>query len=139
MQGAIAIDGIRKPQMMGGGAIRLQQGTSPMAQGLAVPGNLDLWNRPVLHNQDGSYSTTSSFSRQDEDGLEVLVPSVIGGKRLSEDDAWSHYKKTGEHLGKFKNSDDADRYAQALHEAQAAHYDEHGNPLGAIDPKSGGR
>jgi len=32
------------------------------------------------------------------------------------DAAWEHYKKTGEHLGKFSNPDDADAYAQKLHE-----------------------
>ena len=32
------------------------------APGMVAPGNLDPWNRPVLHNPDGGYSTTSSIS-----------------------------------------------------------------------------
>src|SRR5229473_3073257 len=29
------------------------------APGMVAPGNVDPWNRPALHNPDGSYSTTS--------------------------------------------------------------------------------
>lgn len=99
------------------------------APGLIAPGNIDPWNRQVLQNADGTYSTTSSFSREDpKTGREVLVPSVINGKRFSEDEAWDHYLKTGENLGQFKDADSADAYAEKLHNAQEARLDEHGNP-----------
>ncbi|PWT78875.1 MAG: hypothetical protein C5B60_00485 [Chloroflexi bacterium] len=92
--------------------------------GLLVPGTIsNLYNRPVLKNPDGSYSTTSSFSFE-EDGREVLVPSVIDGKRLSQKDAIAHYRKTGEHLGKFDSPKSADAYATDLHNRQAAYGDQ---------------
>jgi hypothetical protein len=52
----------------------------------------------------------------------VLIPTVVGGKVVSNDDAIAHYKKTGEHLGVFKNADDADAYAKSLHDEQASEY-----------------
>ncbi len=107
-----------------------QQGTSPFAQGLVEPGNVELWKRPVLHNADGSYSTTRSLSF-DEDGHEVLVPTVVDGKQLTPTEAIRRYRQTGEHLGKFSSPETADRYAETLHNAQAANYDNDGNPLGS--------
>src|SRR5262245_5982385 len=89
--------------------------------GIVVPGTItNIYNRPVLRNPDGSYSTTSSFSFE-EDGREVLIPSVIEGKRLSEKAAIAHYRRTGEHLGKFDSPKSADRYATDLHNRQAAY------------------
>lgn len=89
-------------------------------KGLVTPGNLDVYRRPILNNADGSYSTTSSASfHDDRTGLEVLIPTVIGGKRYSESDAWQHYLQTGENLGSFDTPDNADKYATALHDSQA--------------------
>lgn len=87
-------------------------------QGLSTPGNLDPWNRKVLHNSDGSVSTTSSMSIGTKDG-EVLIPTVVDGKRLSKDEAITHFRKTGEHLGVFDTPEHADVYAEALHNEQA--------------------
>lgn len=101
------------------------------AKGMVKPGNLDPWNRPVLHNQDGSYSTTSSISVGTDAG-EVLIPTVIDGKRYSNKDAIAHFQSTGENFGTFKTPDAADTFATALHNAQASQYDSHGNLL----PKS---
>lgn len=97
------------------------------APGMVTPGNLDPWNRPVLHNADGSYSTTSSMSIGTDKG-EVLIPTVIDGKRLSKQEAIAHFNSTGENLGTFKTPEDADKYATALHNAQATMFDAHGNP-----------
>ena len=109
-------------------------------KGLAKPGNLSIWDRPSVQNADGSHSSELSFSRED-DGKEVLVPSIVDGKFLTpdgkmpplghrdksgkyiptpqekamQDKAWDHYKKTGQHLGMFDNPDDADAYANILH------------------------
>lgn len=82
--------------------------------GLKTPGNINLHGRPVVANKDGSYSTEESFSRGTKDG-EVLVPSVVKGEKLSQDDAWDHYKKTGEHMGIFDTPDHADSYAEKVH------------------------
>lgn len=99
--------------------------------GLVEPGNINIWSRPVVQNVDGSHSTEYSVSFQDKNGNEVLVPTVVNGKFLTPDGkkppegspaekamfkaAWDHYLKTGEHLGKFKNSDAANAYAVSLH------------------------
>ena len=85
----------------------------------AEKGNIsNLYDRKILNNPDGSYSTTSSMSFE-EDGKEVLIPTVIDGKRLSKEDAINSYRKTGEHLGKFSSPEEADAYAVNLHKQQA--------------------
>ncbi len=98
------------------------------APGMTKPGNLDPWNRPSIRNEDGSYSTTSSISIG-VDGGEVVIPTVVGGKRLSNEDAIQHYKTTGENLGTFSTPQAADDYAQKLHEAQSSIYDATGQRL----------
>ncbi len=97
--------------------------------GMVAPGNLDpIQNRPVLHNPDGSYSTTSSISIGTDKG-ETIIPTVVNGKRLTEDEAVDYFHKTGENFGTFATVDDAERYSQDLHNAQASHYDVRGNLL----------
>ena len=48
-------------------------------------GNVTLKNRPIVTNNDGSFSTESSFSVNIQ-GKEVLLPSIINGKRVSQED-----------------------------------------------------
>jgi soluble lytic murein transglycosylase-like protein len=105
------------------------------AAGMVKPGNVDPWNRAVLHNPDGSYSTTSSMSIGTGAG-EVLIPTVMGhpAGRLSNEDAIAHFKATGENLGTFSTPAAADAYATLLHNAQASMYDAHGNPKAAPPP-----
>lgn len=95
------------------------------APGMRAAGNAEPWNRPVLQNPDGSYSTTSSMSIGTDKG-EVLIPTVVNGKRLSNAEAIAHYRKTGENFGTFDTPAHADAYATALHNAQASMRDEHG-------------
>lgn len=82
--------------------------------GLVEPGNIDIKNRPILRNPDGSISTEVSMSIGTDQG-EILIPRVINGKLVSPGEAIDHFKKTGEHLGIFKNIDSANTYAEALH------------------------
>lgn len=92
------------------------------ASGFLEPGNIDLANRPVVRNPDGSISTLSSMSFG-EDGREVLVPTIApSGTRLSPEGAMAMYRATGKNLGKFSDPASADRYAEQLHEQQAAEY-----------------
>lgn len=96
----------------------------PAPAGLVEPGNIkSLFDRPILHNADGSYSTTSSISFE-QDGKEILVPTVIDGKRLSNDEAIAHYNATGENLGKFNSPESADAYAETLHNAQQSYIEQ---------------
>ena len=84
-------------------------------------GNIDLYARKPYINADGSVSTVDSFSTN-IDGKEVLLPSIIDGKRVTEDEAIAHYLETGENLGVFDDPDAADEYGQRLHEQQEMIY-----------------
>ncbi len=109
-------------------------------KGFAAFGNVDPLNRPVLQNPDGSYSTSSTATRYDPaDGTATIFPTVVNGKRLTEDEAWARYLKTGEHMGKFRIAqpgapepqDNAawapsEAYSQGVHNWQASHYDNKG-------------
>jgi hypothetical protein len=85
------------------------------------PGNIDIHHRPVVHNADGSISTVRTISVGTDAG-EVLIPTVVGNKVVSNDEALRHYQQTGEHLGIFKTPEAATRYAKTLHEEQAQEY-----------------
>jgi hypothetical protein len=84
-------------------------------------GNIDVAARPKFQNDDGSISTERSFS-VNLDGQEVLLPQIIAdedtARLVTKEEAIEHYKRTGEHLGKFNDVDKANRYAQKLHEWQ---------------------
>ena len=84
-------------------------------------GNIDLNNRQVVRNDDGSISTERSFSTN-IDGKEVLLPTVINGRVVSEEEAIEHYFQTGEYLGKFDTVEEANRYAEMLHNRQDQYY-----------------
>ena len=84
-------------------------------------GNINLNNRLVVKNSDGSISTVRSIG-VNIGGVEVLIPTVVNGKVVSEDAAIAHYKKTGEHLGKFKTVEASNAYAEKLHKDQEALY-----------------
>lgn len=91
-------------------------------------GNIDLTNRPVVHNDDGSISTVRSMSFEDEDGKEVLVPTVSDdGRIMTNDEAIQQYYKTGRYLGKFDNVDEANKYAEQLHNQQEKVYSQYEN------------
>lgn len=86
-------------------------------------GNIDLNNRPVVKNSDGSISTVRSMSFYDDnERKEILVPTVVNGKIVSDDEAINHYYNTGEYLGKFDTVDEANTYAERLHQQQEKYY-----------------
>src|SRR5438093_7930763 len=54
-------------------------------------------------------------------GKEILIPGMDTHKLLSDPEAIQQYRQTGKHLGIFDTPEDANRYAQQLHENYAAH------------------
>ena len=71
--------------------------------GMISAGNIDLTNRPVVINPDGTKSTVKSMSFN-EDGKEILIPTVSdSGRIMSEKEAIDVYHKTGKNLGVFDN------------------------------------
>lgn len=93
-----------------------------MPDGMTDQGNIDVHNRPVVKNQDGSISTVRSMS-VNFDGKEVLIPTVSDdGRIMSDDEAINTYLKTGRHLGMFSTPEAATAYAESLHNQQADEY-----------------
>ena len=86
-------------------------------------GNIDLNNRPVIHNPDGSISTEISFSTR-IGNEEVLLPTVINGQIYTEEEAIEYYNQSGEYLGKFSTPAEAEQYAVRLHERQDWYYND---------------
>ena len=84
-------------------------------------GNLRNDGRRVLFRRDkdgkvNGYSTTSSMFVRHDDGKFAVVPTVVGGKELSADDAVKHYAETGEHWGMADDEESAQKMAQEVHD-----------------------
>lgn len=85
-----------------------------------------------LSERNNSYSSRTkypytnkygrSMSFQDEEGKEVLVPTVVNGKIVSDSEAINNYYRTGEYLGKFDSVEEANEYAEELHKQQEKLY-----------------
>ena len=103
-------------------------------KGEITKGNIDLNNRPVVKNRDGSISTVRSITIT-EGNTAVVIPTVIkrpngSGVIVNDQEAIKYYQRSGQHLGKFSNIRDADTYAQNLHNQQAVQYPNSGKSLG---------
>jgi hypothetical protein len=91
-------------------------------EGERRPGNIDLHNRPIVHNDDDSFSTVRSASFGTDEG-EVLLPTVSDdGAVMSDADAFGEYERSGRHLGVYDTPEDATRAAGRLHDSQAEEY-----------------
>lgn len=88
---------------------------------LIEAGNIDLTKRPKVKNPDGSTSTVRTISIE-LDGMHFNIPTVIGNKVVSNEEAIKHFKKTRQHLGIYKSAKAAEKAAQKLHEEQARYY-----------------
>ena len=54
----------------------------------------------------------------------MLIPKVRDGldRDMTKDEAWAWYRKTGQHLGKFKTKAEAEKYADIVHVVSYALY-----------------
>lgn len=87
-----------------------------------VAGNIDVHNRPVVRNPDGSISTVRTISIGTPDG-EVLIPTVSDdGRILTNEEAIVLYERSGRHLGIFRTPDEATQFARRLHDEQGREY-----------------
>jgi hypothetical protein len=116
-------------------AARLNPAPPPF---LIEAGNIDLSNRPIVKNADGTYSTVRSITIPMDEGTPdeswFNIPTIgVTGERLytakpdgSEDTsaALQEFLKTKQHLGRYKTRDAAIAAAQQIHEDQAKQYDE---------------
>jgi hypothetical protein len=99
-----------------------QSRPAPANSGMLEAGNINLNNRPVVKNADGTISTVRSMSIN-VDGREVLIPTVSDdGRVMTDEQAVEQFRRTGKHLGVFKSPEAATRYAEQLHNDQAAQY-----------------
>jgi hypothetical protein len=113
-------DDIIRQVLASRGAPKMQRGDAP---GMVMPGNIDIHARPRVKNADGSVSTVRSMSFEDDDGRNVLIPTVIEGRGIvPNDQAIEYYRTTGQHLGMFDTPESANAYAQSLHNQQADEY-----------------
>lgn len=86
--------------------------------GQLAPGNINTQILPPVRNEDGSVSTVRSIGIG-VDGKTILIPTVINGKVVSNDEAIKSYQKTGAHLGEFDSPENATKFAERLHEREA--------------------
>lgn len=82
------------------------------------PGNIDVTNRVPLTLPSGQVATVRTIGIRDGQ-YEVVIPTIgPNGEDWSNDEAVQQYRKTGQHLGKFRTGRDANIFAEQLHESQ---------------------
>ena len=64
-------------------------------------------NRPSYIHEDGKRRSEYRVG-MNIDGEETLIPTVVNGRQLTDDEALQRYQKTGLHMGKYKTPEEAD-------------------------------
>lgn len=64
-------------------------------------------NRPFYIHEDGRRRSEYRVG-MNIDGEETLIPTVVNGRQLTDDEALQRYQKTGLHMGKYKTPEEAD-------------------------------
>jgi len=89
----------------------------PGIPGMIEPGNIDHIGRPVVSFGDGLAGTVHAMSFEDDQGREVLIPTIYNGEKHTDKEAIKHYYERGEHLGIFETPDQATAFSKALSNA----------------------
>lgn len=90
-------------------------------EGMLVAPTIKLDGRPTVKNKDNSISTVRSIG-VNIGGREILLPTVVGNKVVSDEDAVVNFLLTGEHLGIFDSPKSSDAFAERLHRQQEQMY-----------------
>ena len=86
-------------------------------------GNIDLDHLQPVINEDGTVDVLDPFRiYMVDEGMDVVLPRVYDGERISEGEAIDNYKRYGIALGKFDNAKDADEYIGQLNARMAEEY-----------------
>lgn len=104
-----------RPIMQGGGKFAVgpyDQMKAPKEGNYLLP---DI-NRPSYIDEFGKMRSEYKMGFNDN-GKEVLIPTVVQGKQLSQDEAIDNYYRTGLHMGKYDTVQDAEN-ASALRTAK---------------------
>jgi len=75
----------------------------PAAPGMVSQGNID---------PSRAAAVTGAIAVKLPDGRAVVIPSAVGGRALTPEQAVQHFQQTGEHLGVFKDEASAGQFAQ---------------------------
>lgn len=89
--------------------------------GFEYTGNYDLGDRQVVQNPDGTISTEYSIVIE-EDGEYIVIPTVIDGRIVPEEDAVEFYHRTGLNHGKYKSEKEAVKASKEISKIQAKRY-----------------
>ena len=86
------------------------------APGMLEMGNINLTDRPGFPTPDNGYSNAITGTFGIDGGRTVLLPTVVNGILHNANEAFEHFKNTGEHMGIFDSRKAADAFDKALHE-----------------------
>lgn len=86
--------------------------------GTIAEGNINLSMRPTVQ-VPGGLATVRSISFSDRPGVEILIPTIVNGKLVSDDEAIRNYYATGQYLGKYTSPKAANLAANRIHESEA--------------------
>ena len=83
----------------------------------------ELWDRPKIQNEDGTYSTSVTVTIGIEYGNQealAVIPTVYDGKKHTVEEATERFYKTHLHFGIFKadSPDVVEQYSENVHNAQ---------------------
>ena len=94
----------------------------------------EIWDRPKVQNEDGTYSTAESITIDiDYKGqpASVVIPTVYDGKHHTEEEAIERFFKTKLHFGIFKadNPKIVEEYSINVHNAQEEYVFKNNMPI----------